>query len=349
MPWSGTSGIATAARALGGRHRVVSQSLSSIRRANPGQFERCFHTSAADLATGTLRRSTRISNASLRSYSSSSVPEIKPVDLAFDMVGPPEITAEGQCLVICHGLFGSKQNWRSLAKAMSKRLGMTVYTLDLRNHGHSPHAEPHTYAAMALDISNFLQKHCLTSGVNLMGHSMGGKAVMALALNKELNSPLRSLISVDMSPARGKISQEFASYTDAMKEVENARVKTKAEADKILQKVEPLLATRQFLLTNAKTSHDSTLTFRIPLDLLARNIPSIGDFPYTPETAQWPGPTLFIKGGHSRYLNHHNIPIAKAMFPNMRLETLDAGHWVHAERPKETVELVDEFVKGVGK
>lgn len=109
---------------------------------------------------------------------------------------------------------------------------------------------------MAADIHQFFVSHKLTSGVNLLGHSMGGKAVMALALNSDLNRPLRSLISVDMSPARGKISPEwvllkptagatdaserFASYTDAMMDIEKAQVKTKHEADVILQKTEPV-------------------------------------------------------------------------------------------------------------
>ncbi|KAK4684561.1 hypothetical protein P7C73_g5611, partial [Tremellales sp. Uapishka_1] len=273
------------------------------------------------------------------------------VDLAFDVVQPASITAAGQSLVICHGLFGSKQNWRSLSKMFAQQLGMPVYSLDLRNHGHSPHVEPHTYEAMALDISRFLKSQGLESGVNLLGHSMGGKSVMALALNENLNGPLRSLISVDMSPARGKISPEFASYCEGMLEVDQAHVSSKAQADEILKKYEPVLATRQFLLTNTMTANQH-LKFRIPLTLLSRSIPHIGEFPYNPTSPShptWSGPTLFLKGEHSRYLNKHNIPVAKTFFPEMQLEVLDTGHWVHAERPKETVELVKKFVEAVGR
>ena len=114
-------------------------------------------------------------------------------------------------------------------------------------------------------------------------------------------------------------------------------------------------ATRQFLLTNTRTTTgpDPHLTFRIPLPLLAASIPSIGDFPYAPpppgttSTVKWDGPTLFLKGKHSKYINRHNIPVAQAFFPNMRLEVLDTGHWVHAEDPSGTMRLVEEFVKGV--
>ncbi|WWC60096.1 uncharacterized protein I303_102660 [Kwoniella dejecticola CBS 10117] len=278
-----------------------------------------------------------------------------PIDMAFDVVQPSEVRAEGQSLVICHGLFGSKQNWRSLAKQFASKLGMPVYTLDLRNHGTSPHAEPHTYKAMAEDLSHFFKTHDLTSGVNLMGHSMGGKAVMAFALNEKLNSPLRSLISVDMSPAIGKISHEFQMYTESMMEVEKAQVKTKHEADKILAKVEPSLPTRQFLLTNTRQTHghDPHLVFRIPLTLLSSSIKHIGDFPYPPPppvsstSPTWEGATLFLKGAQSKYINRKNIPVAEAFFPNMMLETLETGHWVHAEKPHETVDLVKKFVESI--
>ncbi|WVR04003.1 hypothetical protein IAU60_001002 [Kwoniella sp. DSM 27419] len=278
-----------------------------------------------------------------------------PIDMAYDLVQPSELKVQDQCLVICHGLFGSKQNWRSLAKQFASKLGMPVYTVDLRNHGTSPHAEPHTYSAMAEDLAHFFAKHNLTSGVNLMGHSMGGKSVMAFALNETLNKPLRSLISVDMSPAVGKISPEFAAYTAAMMEIEKAQVKNKQEADKILQSTEPSLPTRQFLLTNTRQSQgaDPHLVFRIPLPLLSASIPQIGEFPFTPpppvnaDSPRWIGPTLFIKGSMSKYINRKNIPAAEAFFPNMQLETLETGHWVHAEKPHETVALVKKFIEGV--
>ncbi|KAK8870101.1 hypothetical protein IAR55_000671 [Kwoniella newhampshirensis] len=309
-----------------------------------------YHFGGAASAIGSIRH--RHSHASV----STQVHHGAPVDLAFDVVQPATPRTDGQSLVICHGLLGSKQNWRSLAKMFASKLGMPVYTLDLRNHGQSPHAEPHTYSAMAQDIAHFLSQQGLSSGVNLLGHSMGGKAVMALALNAEINKPLRSLISVDMTPAIGKMSPEFLAYTEAMIEIEKAKVKTKHEADKILEKTEPILATRQFLLTNIRTTHgsDQHLVFRNPLQLLSEAIPHIGDFPYkppppvSPSSPEWTGPTLFLKGEHSRYINKHNIPTAKAFFPNMSLQVLDAGHWVHAERPKETVDLVKEFVESVG-
>ncbi|TXT07374.1 hypothetical protein VHUM_03094 [Vanrija humicola] len=276
------------------------------------------------------------------------------VDLAYDLTLPPKPRpeADGQSLLIAHGLFGSKQNWRSLAKGFAQKLGMPVYTVDLRNHGASPHATPHTYAAMADDLAAFMAKHDLQR-VNLMGHSMGGKASMVVALTEGLNKPLRSLISVDMSAAATKLSPDFVSYIDGMLEIQDARVPSRAAADALLQKYEPSLSIRQFLLTNAVAS-DGVVDFRIPLRLLKLQVDNLGRFPYTPPppvsatSPQWAGPALFIKGGESKYLNKYNIPVCQAYFPNMRLETLEgAGHWVHAEKPKEVVELVYEFVNSV--
>ncbi|WVQ79075.1 hypothetical protein IAT38_001169 [Cryptococcus sp. DSM 104549] len=340
---------------------VASRRTTTLLRTTPLPFLRAFPLLPAR-TTPTTSSLLYLRTNHTHSYNAKASHDIKeqvPVELSYDVVEPskPSPEAEGQSLVICHGLFGSKQNWRSLAKAFAAKLGMPVYTLDLRNHGQSPHASPHNYTAMSADLAHFFQARGLKSGVNLLGHSMGGKAVMAFALDEEARGPLRSLISVDMSPARGKISPEFASYTEAMMEIEQAQVKTKHDADKILEKTEPILATRQFLLTNTRQTHGTHphLVFRIPLPLLSASIPQIGDFPYTPpppvtpESPQWDGPVLFLKGEHSRYLNKHNIPVAEKFFPNMRLEVLDAGHWVHAERPKETVELVVDFVQGVGK
>lgn len=286
-------------------------------RVSPA-IARCISTFPLGRATSSSTHTARLIGPQIgvyhfHSYSHRQTPSIEeqvPVQLAYEVVEPPNPFSEavGQSLVICHGLFGSKQNWRSLAKAFAVKLGMPVYTLDLRNHGQSPHASPHSYSAMAADIHHFLVSHKLTSGVNLLGHSMGGKAAMALALNSDLNSPLRSLISVDMSPAKGKISPEFASYINAMMDIERARVKTKQEADVILQKTEPVLAIRQFLLTNTRLSKSPSphLTFRIPLSLLSAAIPQIGDFPYSPpppvssESPQWNGPVLLIKAEQDR-------------------------------------------------
>jgi len=222
---------------------------------------------------------------------------------------------------------------------------------------------------MAADIAHFINSQGLgDTGINLVGHSMGGKAVMSFALNSELNKPLRTLTSVDMAPVKGKVSPEyvlpplvstnasFETYIESMKAVDEAQVGSRSEADKILAKVEANPGIRQFLLTNLRSDKDesgkSIMRFRVPLQLLGDAIPSIGDFPYTPPppvsatSPQWTGPTVFIKGAKSKYINSRNIPVCEAFFPNATIETLDAGHWVHSEKPLEVVEIVAKLVQG---
>ncbi|KAH7325315.1 alpha beta-hydrolase [Rhizoctonia solani] len=267
-----------------------------------------------------------------------------PVDLAFERVDPLEVKSKSPLLIV-HGLYGSKQNWRSLSKAFARTLGRPVYTVDLRNHGDSPHSSIMDYSAMASDILQFCQSKSL-SDISLVGHSLGGKVVMAFALNPSLPKDMLSrLVVVDISPAVGPISPEFRRYIDAMKEIDEAKVKTKKEGEEILKKYESDASTRAFLLHNlVAPSKGEPLKFRIPLSAIADAIDGIGEFPYTPEEATWSGATLFVKGAKSKYINRRNMGVMAQFFPNMKLETLDTGHWVHAEKPQEFVHLVSNFV-----
>ncbi|KAK0522432.1 hypothetical protein OC842_006468 [Tilletia horrida] len=291
--------------------------------------------------------------------------------------GTSEIVDNTGAIVVAHGLFGSKQNWRTLAKSMAARTGLPVYAVDLRNHGESPHVDSLHYADMAEDVITFLRdsvrKEIGEKGIVLIGHSMGGKAAQAAALSPNLPTDLLTgLISVDMSPKRGALSKEFAGYVDGMQEIERAGCASRKEADEILQRWEQVqylnlmaelaspnidhrglltlqdVGVRQFLLTNLTKDPPSQefWTFRIPLDIIQRHISQLGDFPYSDGERTWDGRSLFVKGSKSAYINHKNIPLAAKFFPQMRLATLEAGHWVQAEKPKEFVDLVERFVKG---
>ncbi|CAE6473914.1 unnamed protein product [Rhizoctonia solani] len=256
-----------------------------------------------------------------------------PVDLAFERVDPPEPKSKSPLLIV-HGLYGSKQNWRSLSKAFARNLGRPVYTVDLRNHGDSPHSAVMDYSAMASDILQFCQSKSL-SDISLVGHSLGGKVVMAFALNPSLPKDMLSrLIVVDISPAVGPISPEFRRYIDAMKEIDDAKVKTKKEGEEILKKYESAsLPRRAFLLHNlVAPAKGEPLRFRIPLSAIADAMDGIGEFPYAPGEQTWNGATLFVKGAKSKYINRRNMGVMEQFFPNMKLESLDTGHWVHAEK-----------------
>ncbi|PCH42515.1 alpha/beta-hydrolase [Wolfiporia cocos MD-104 SS10] len=262
------------------------------------------------------------------------VSSIAPVPLAYDKLVPLNGNATDQPLVILHGLFGMKRNWQSLSKAFLRDLDRPIYCLDLRNHGISPHAEPMTYSAMAVDVLHFLHKHSLAN-VSLLGHSMGGKVAMAAALSPDLPSGLlRHLIVADIAPSKGPLSPEFNGYVEALRKIEASKVSTRQEAQKLLTPYEKDPMTRAFLLTNLRPqhSHHGPLQFQVPLHIIGDSIPEIGSFPYEPGERIWEGDTLFIKGAKSRYINDRNVPIAKQFFPKSTLETLDTGHWVHAEK-----------------
>ncbi|KAH9916177.1 alpha/beta-hydrolase [Fomitopsis serialis] len=296
------------------------------------------------LSSRVLQRTANIRKYSLRSHSAAE--SIAPVNLHYDKLVPKDGNATDRPLVILHGLFGMKRNWLSLSKAFLRDLDMPIYTLDLRNHGTSPHARPMDYAAMAVDVLYFFRRHSLTN-VSLLGHSMGGKVAMSVALSPECPPDLKHLIVADISPAKGPLSPEFSGYIEALKKIESSKVTNRKEAQDILKPYEQDAMTRAFLLTNLKhQGHEHLpLEFQIPLEIIGDSIPDIGSFPYEPGERTWEGSTLLIKGTKSKYINDRNIPVAKQFFPNMVLERLEAGHWVHAEKPNEFKHLVTEFIR----
>ncbi|KAI8581707.1 hypothetical protein K450DRAFT_230815 [Umbelopsis ramanniana AG] len=247
-------------------------------------------------------------------------------------------------IVICHGLFGSKQNWKSLARAFSKRLSTDVYTLDMRNHGDSPHNPVHNYNVMADDVATFLQNNGLENSV-LMGHSMGGKVVMNLCLRRL--QPVEKLVVVDMAPAVKRLSSDFASYIGSMDEIQMAKLTKRSEADTILKKVEPDLSIRQFLLTNLKKDDDTGIyKFRIPYKTLGESLDNMTAF-MDHKMEPYDGPTLFIAGGKSNYIKpDRDGDHIREQFPNSEIKVIEgAGHWVHAEKPEEFVNIVTDYYK----
>jgi len=176
---------------------------------------------------------------------------------------------------------------------------------------------------------------------------MGGKVAMTFALNPDLpHGMLSKLIVADIAPSKGDLSPEFRAYIEGMKKLEASKVSSRKEAQDILTEYEKDPSIRAFLLTNISLPTPSTphVHFRIPISILGDAISEIGGFQYEPDERTWDGQTLFMKGSKSRYINSRNIPLAKEYFPNMVLEELDTGHWVHAEKPNEFRKLVTDFI-----
>ncbi|KAL1708680.1 Alpha/Beta hydrolase protein [Schizophyllum commune] len=205
-----------------------------------------------------------------------------------------------------------------------------------------------TYSAMAGDVLHFIRTQKLKN-VSLLGHSMGGKVAMTVALSPELpDGILENLIVEDTAPAAGAQLTEFPGYIKGMRAVNAAKVTTRKEATEILSDWEKDPAILQFLLTNLDlpplVEH---ARFKIPLDILEGYTSNMGHFPYAPGERQWHGRTLFIRGTKSKYMNERNTPVVQQMFPSMQLSELPAGHWGNSNsfhRPQEFRKLVSQFI-----
>ncbi|KAF9223327.1 alpha/beta-hydrolase [Gyrodon lividus] len=271
---------------------------------------------------------------------------VSPVELEYDEYIPPNGNKTERPLVILHGFFGSKRNWQSLSKAFTRDLERPVYTLDLRNHGSSPHIRPMTYTHMAADVLDLCTRLSL-SNISLLGHSMGGKAAMTFALHPETPpSLLKDLIVSDIAPVRAKVSADTVLHVQGMEKIQASNITSRKEANEILDKYEKDPSVRAFLLTNLSTNtNGSPLKFKIPIDILKECRPEIESFPYAPGERAWNGHTLFVKGTKSKFINWHNESLIKCFFPESTIEELDTGHWIHAEMPNEFKKLVVDFVK----
>ncbi|MCJ1460846.1 hypothetical protein MMC28_011228 [Mycoblastus sanguinarius] len=285
------------------------------------------------------------------------------LSLAYNLYEPVNIKPGHAPLIILHGLFGSKQNNRSISKALARDLKARVYALDLRNHGDSPHDAVHEYSAMADDVEEFIQEHELRVP-SLIGHSMsvsslppisnsdpnltstrGAKVAMTVALR----SPrlLGALVPVDNAPVDAILKSDFHNYVQGLRDIEVARVQKQAEADDILKHHEKALPIRQFLLTNLVRSTDcGHLHLRIPIKTLALSLDKLGDFPFkNPNEARYDGPTLVVRGTKSHYVPNDVLPLIGQFFPRFELRDIDSGHWVISERPEAFRQAVVEFLQ----
>ncbi|KAI1180927.1 alpha beta hydrolase fold family [Nemania sp. FL0916] len=282
-----------------------------------------------------------------RAYSSSTTGGR--VQLVFDHHAPPNSDRHQQDapIIFMHGLFGSKKNNRSVSN-----LTDPLFVQDLRNHGESPHASRHDYIAMADDVAGFISEHGLKEPT-LIGHSMGAKTAMTLALDQP--SLISNIVSVDNAPIDAVLSRDFAKYVRGMRHIEEAGATRQSEADEILADYEPDLGIRQFLLGNLyRTTVPSTekeqttknvVKFRIPLDTLAKSLDNLGDFPFRdPDERRFVKPALFVRGSKSKYVPDEAIPVIGRFFPRFRLVDVDAGHWLISEKPNDFLKTVIEFL-----
>ncbi len=247
------------------------------------------------------------------------------------------VVGDGEPLVILHGLFGSGRNWLSLAQALSG--SHRVWCVDQRNHGESPHTAAMDYPAMAADLVRLLDRNGLQR-VALIGHSMGGKTAMWLALHHP--ERVSRLLVVDIAPV--SYAHDYETMIGAMQAVDFTQATRRDQVDAALRDAVPEAGVRQFLLTNV-VSRDGRLQWRINLAAIGAALPALVDFPNPAPECRYPGPTLFLGGAESPYLRPEHEPRIFRLFPEADVEHLPgAGHWVHAERPDEFLAVARRFL-----
>lgn len=173
---------------------------------------------------------------------------------------------------------------------------------------------------------------------------MGAKTAMVLALRHP--SLIKFLVPVDNAPVDAAISSDFARYVRCMKGIEAAQLSKQSEADELLKVEEESVSIRQFLLTNlVRDPTTKVLKWRVPLNILAKSLDYMGDFPILPDQARFKKPTLFIRGKYSRYVTDEMIPLIGRFFPRFQVKDVEAGHWVQAEKPEELRTILTQFVR----
>lgn len=244
---------------------------------------------------------------------------------------------QGEPIVILHGLFGTSDNWQTLAKQLAKNY--TVFIIDQRNHGRSPHDDEFNYQVMAHDLKEFLEQNWIYKA-RIIGHSMGGKTAMQFA--SSYPDMVEKLVIVDIANNTYKGGHE--GIFEALMSLELDKVENRKDADEFLKNKIEEFGVRQFLLKNLTRNKSGEYEWKMNLPVIYKNYQSILEEIEVEE--QFEGATLFVKGGLSKYINEENFNTTQQVFPNAVLKTIkNVGHWVHAEAPKELLQLLNVFLK----
>jgi pimeloyl-ACP methyl ester carboxylesterase len=243
-------------------------------------------------------------------------------------------------LLIAHGLFGSARNFNTLGRKLATT--RRVVMVDMRNHGASPWDRDNTYPALADDLAEAVERLCGGKAV-VLGHSMGGKAAMTMALSRP--DLLAGLIVADIAPVAH--THSHLNYIEAMQAVDLAQVSRRSDADPMLADAVPEPMLRSFLLQNLNVE-GGRASWRINLAALEANMAPLLDFPTGLPEAAFEGPAYFLHGGASPYVPPETHPRIRALFPGSEIQALPgAGHWLHAEQPEAFVGKVEGWLRGV--
>jgi len=255
------------------------------------------------------------------------------LDLAVSMLGA------GPPVVVLHGLLGRARNWLSVARVLEP--SYAVHLADLRNHGGSPWSAEMSYDAMARDVAALIER-AAAGPVRLVGHSMGGKVAMALALTRpEL---VERLVVVDIAPIR--YAQGYEDFINAMQALDLGSLRRRGDADPALAAAVPDAAMRGFLLQNLSTV-DGRLVWQPNLYVLLTAMPEISGFPAALNRLVYTGPAWCLRGATSTYVDAAGEAALRRLFPAIQIESVPgAGHWPHAERQAAFLSLLEPALAG---
>lgn len=244
----------------------------------------------------------------------------------------------GQRFLILHGLFGISDNWVTLGKRFAERYEVIIP--DLRNHGRSPQSPVFDLPSMEEDVLELIEEGN-EGPVLLMGHSLGGR----VAVNLALNHPRRigKLVIVDISLRNYPPQAEHLALIEAMRSVDLSAAKSRTQASEQLGTHIPSLKLRQFLLKNLYWRDRGELGWRLNLPVISRNLPAI--FEYGTVPGSYPGPALFVRGERSGYILESDLPAIHKTFPGVTVTTISgASHWVHDDNPGAFYQVVKSFL-----
>lgn len=280
----------------------------------------------------------------VRSYSHS----VRPINMAYNVFEGSNTDAARPPLIIMHGLFGSKQNWRAVGRALEAKTNRKIITVDARNHGDSPHTDEHSSMDMAADIVHLMQQMDIQKA-SVMGHSMGGRTMMYMALKyPEL---VESGIIVDISPLA--VPRDFFAMEQIFGAMRNLRVPPELSmadgrkyAEVEMKKAVPSNETVDFILLNLRKNPDGTFKWAANVDSLYKNLRLFSEFmKHIDGLEPYKGQMMFICGNKSNFVDPDSWPQIQNIFPNSNIHWLDAGHLVHFEQPAKFVELLVNFLK----
>ena len=248
------------------------------------------------------------------------------------------VTGEGPPLLLLHGLFGSATNWRGIARALSDTF--EVHALDLRNHGASPWADSMDYIEMAEDVRAYIEK-CRIAPVSIIGHSMGGKTAMALALLHP--ESIDRLIVADVAPVA--YADTLTPIAEAMRSVDVFAAASRTEVQRRLQDLLPDPSVAGFLAQNLITRNDH-FDWRINLGVISVEMSRLSAFPEALRECCFRRRVTVIAGADSAYVAKRDGSDFAPMFPNVAVQVIEgAGHWLHADQPDQFIAIARRALK----